>query len=138
MKDCFTTIEQSAKLVELGFDTKTADGYRKFRDQHLAHVQPCNDFEDFLDKSKLTRLEVTPCWSGIKLIELFPVCIGSSCDYWLEVNKNFVGYNIEERKPGRTFTLIEGEGSTVVDKLVSVAQQLIENEYWDPKEITQF
>ena len=138
MKDCFTSIEQSAKLIQLGLDINTAYGYRELRDPEFAKVQPCANFEDFLKKSGLNQHEVSPCWSGIKLIEQFPVCIGSVCDYWLEVNKNFAGYNIEERKPGRTFTLIEGEGESVIDKLVSVAEQLIESDYWDPKTISQF
>ena len=138
MKDCFTTLEQSANLIKLGLDPNTADGYRELRDPEFAKVQYCANFEDFLRQSGLNHDEVSPCWSGIKLIEQFPVCIGAFCDYWLEVRKNFAGYIIEERKPGRNYIYIEGEGETLIEKLVSVAHQLVACEWWNPKDISQF
>ena len=57
MKDCFTNLDQSAKLIQLGLDICTADGYRKLKAPQFAHTIEEVSFEVMLKNKKATTKE---------------------------------------------------------------------------------
>lgn len=128
MKRLFTTLEQSAKLLELGLDPNTADCYIEVRDPFMPKFNPCNSFDELLKQTHWNALQCVPCWSGLCLLELMPVTLpGFFSDYDLIVNSSNVFYQIREWHPGRVAVWYEGEGEDTMSRLVNVVQRLLDN-----------
>ena len=128
MKDCFTNLDQSAKLIQLGLDICTADGYRKLKAPQFAHTIEEVSFEVMLQTKKATTKEFSPCWSVLRLIELMPPVVeGISSDFRLVVNRDGVWYEAIVKKPGYNHYIYDGEGDDTIAKLVDVIEMLKKN-----------
>jgi hypothetical protein len=128
MKDCFTTLEQSAKLIELGLDICTADGYRNGKNPTIARTIKDHDFNALLKRKKATKDKLYPCWSALRLIELMPPVVqGFISDYRLVVNRDGVWYEAIQKKPGYNHFIYDGEGDDIIAKLVDVIEMLKKN-----------
>ena len=128
MKDCFTTLEQSAKLIELGLDNITADGYRNIANPQFAYTIEEVSFEAMLQRKNATKKEFCPCWSALLLIELMPPVVeGISSDFRLVVNRQGVWYEAIHKKPGYNHIIYDGEGDDIIAKLIDVIEMLKKN-----------
>lgn len=128
MKDCFTSIEQSAMLIQLGLDTITADGYRAIKNPQFAHTIEDVSFDAMLKNKNATTEEFCPCWSALRLIELMPPVVeGISSDFRLVVNRDGVWYEAIHKKPGYNHIIYDGEGDDTIAKLIDVIQMLKKN-----------
>lgn len=128
MKDCFTTLEQSAKLIELGLDICTADGYRTVKNPTIGHTIEYHDFYALLKGKKSTMDKLYPCWSALRLIELMPPVVqGFISDFRLVVNRDGVWYEAIQKKPGYNHFIYDGEGGDIIAKLVDVIEMLKKN-----------
>lgn len=128
MKDCFTSIEQSAMLIQLGLDTITADGYRAIENPQFAHTIEDVSFNAMLKNKNTTTEDFCPCWSALRLIELMPPVVeGISSDFRLVVNRDGVWYEAIHKKPGYNHIIYDGEGDDTIAKLIDVIQMLKKN-----------
>lgn len=128
MKDYFTSIDQSANLIQLGLDTITADGYRDIEKPQFAHTIEEDSFDAMLKKRNATTKEFCPCWSALRLIELMPPVVeGISSDFRLVVNRDGVWYEAIHKKPGYNHIIYDGEGDDTIAKLIDVIQMLKKN-----------
>ena len=128
MKDCFTSLEQSSRLIELGFDTITADGYREIANPQFAHTIEEVSFEVMMQKRNTTTVKYYPCWSALRLIELMPPVIeGFSSDFRLVVNRQGVWYEAIHKKPGFNHIIYDGEGDDIIAALIDVIEMLKKN-----------
>ena len=128
MKDCFTTLDQSAELIGLGIDSITADGYRDIANPQFAHTIEEVSFEAMLQSKNATKEEFCPCWSALRLIELMPPVVeGISSDFRLVVNRHGVWYEAIHKKPGFNHIIYDGEGDDTIAKLIDVIKLLKKN-----------
>ena len=83
MNAYYTSIEQSKKLLELGYDTHTADGFWPWHDKWYSEGDDWEGFEDYprsepyhtytrKENDWKSPNEDIPCWSLEALMDLFP------------------------------------------------------------------
>lgn len=110
MNKNYTSKEQSKKLIELGIDPNTGDGYYKCIDEDLYDLVP-KSYQEWSEnyKGSLIRKEtsVIPAWSLVGLLKLMPKVISikageySAYFYFLEwqfANDNSLRYVGNDRK----------------------------------------
>ena len=134
MKDCYTTIEQSAKLIQLGLDISTADGYRVVSKPEFAHPIEYADFNAMLKGENATMDKFYPCWSALSLIQLMPPVVqGFISDFRLVVNRDGVWYEAIQKKQGYNHYIYDGEGDDTIAKLIDVIEMLKKNNDFENK-----
>lgn len=93
MNNNFTTIEQSNRLLELGFPKNSADlYYNKYG--ALEAIPEYRNFNEFCDYTD------TPCWSAGRLIEIYLICNEVVCGV-TELHHSAVKIDVRE------FTIVD-------------------------------
>jgi hypothetical protein len=152
MKKFATTIEQSKRLMELGFTVDTADMVYHFTSSCIPSLQyelqchrPTTRENATMNISKLGLLSRSgetgeqvfdriwgkdiPAWSYLRLIDLIPVRIGK---YWMEIEYNGHGFDASLYKEpvGKPEVTFESEDSyqNAIDLLAYIREHGITQE----------
>ena len=82
LQDGYTSIEQSDQLLELGVPEDSADCYYEMSYRPIRQLLPdgvlFSELPQYLDDED-SDLDIIPCWSGCRLIEIYKLCFTGDC-----------------------------------------------------------
>lgn len=112
LQNNYTTVEQSKRLLELGVPEWTADCYNT--NKHIGKIPEGATYKDvwqmsiWRDKNG-NHIEMYPCWSVGRLIEIYHICVGPGCSFTFHVCfpnlMNEMIYKIAEAKNNKWLDL---------------------------------
>lgn len=112
LQNNFTTPEQSKRLLELGLPEWTANCYNTTK--HIGKIPDGATYKDVWKMSKWrdengNHIEMYPCWSVGRLIEIYHICVGPGCSFTFHVCfpnlMNEMIYKIAEAKNNKWLDL---------------------------------
>lgn len=103
LQNNFTTPEQSKRLLELGVPENSADCYNTTK--HIGKIPEGKTYKNIWQmsvwrKKNDSHIEMYPCWSVGRLMEIYHICIPNTSiygwNYHEDVNGNYIDYIIQE------------------------------------------
>lgn len=90
----FTTPEQSKRLLELGVPADSAncwicidksDSTYKIKVFHSHNYSYIENYYNEMNRKEEMYIDILPCWSVGRLIEIYHICVGPGCSFTFHV-----------------------------------------------------
>ena len=117
----YTNLEQSKKLIELGFSSKTADMHYHHYQDKTGRIRKDGDIPSFM----MHTIHDVPCWSLSALLKLMPILLEG---YWRWIlTRHSSGYSCTYLNGDKAFH--SENGSTDIEAAYNMVVWLKKNNY---------